>query len=111
MVNDECHLQKIQLGGCDGLLLCIRCADEITRAAVAATATEAGAGVAQTGGHAVRAPFGTTLGPGQRRAKRIVKITQRYTHYSYVVRCDKRYGYHLSDADAWRCDSMITNSF
>lgn len=109
MVNDECHLQKIQLGGCDGLLLCIRCADEITRAAV--SATEAGAGVAQTGGHAVRAPFGTTLGPGQRRAKRIVKITQRYTHYSYVVRCDKRYGYHLSDADAWRCDSMITNSF
>lgn len=62
MVNDECHLQKIQLGGCDGLLLCIRCADEITRAAVAAT----DAGVAQTGGHAVRAPFGTTLGPGQR---------------------------------------------
>lgn len=62
MVNDECHLQKIQLGGCDGLLLCIRCADEITRAVVAAT----NAGVAQTGGHAVRAPFGTTLGPGQR---------------------------------------------
>lgn len=59
MVNDECHLQKIQLGGCDGLLLCIRCADEITRAAT-------DAGVAQTGGHAVRAPFGTTLGPGQR---------------------------------------------
>lgn len=69
MVNDECHLQKIQLGGCDGLLLCIRCADEITRAvadAATATAAEAGAGVAQTGGHAVRAPFGTTLGPGQR---------------------------------------------
>lgn len=63
MVNDECHLQKIQLGGRDGLLLCIRCADEITRADAAA---EAGAGVAQTGGHAVRAPFGTTLGPGQR---------------------------------------------
>lgn len=68
MVNDECHLQKIQLGGCDGLLLRIRSADEITRVEAGADSGCA-TGVAQTGGNTVRAPFGTTLGPGQRGAK------------------------------------------
>jgi len=98
------HLQKVQLRGCDGLLLGQPGHLRVPgNGSGTGTGTGQLGGVAQTGGHAEGLPLRLALGPGQRRPERVVQIAQGYAHYGHVVGGHHGYGYHLADSDTYGC--------